>query len=119
MRIRLSVGDAVATAALHDNATARDFASLLPLRLRMHDLYGREKAGGLSRALAAGGQPRSTYEAGQLGYWKPSHDLAIYYRNDGERIPAPGIVIIGQVDSGLDAIATAGDDFWLTVEPTA
>ncbi|MDQ3760934.1 MAG: cyclophilin-like fold protein [Actinomycetota bacterium] len=115
MRIRLSVGDAVATATLRDNATARDFASLLPLRLRMHDLFGREKAGGLPRALAAGGQPQSTYEVGQLGYWTPSHDLAIYYRNDGEQIPAPGIVIIGQIDSGLDAIATAGDDLRVTI----
>lgn len=117
MRIRLRVGDAVATATLRDNATARDFASLLPLRLCMHDLFDREKPGELPRALVAGGRPQSTYEVGQLGYWASSHDLAIYYRNDGERIPAPGIVIIGQIDTGLDAIAVAGDDFRLTIEP--
>jgi len=31
MKIRLTVGGQVATATLYDNATARDFASLLPL----------------------------------------------------------------------------------------
>src|SRR4051812_23228577 len=46
-RIRLRVagaeGRGEATATLRDTATARDFASLLPVTLRMHDLSGREK----------------------------------------------------------------------------
>jgi hypothetical protein len=36
--------------------------------------------------------------------------LAVYYHEDGFRIPPPGIVMIGEVESGLDAISTAGDD---------
>ncbi|QDQ92533.1 hypothetical protein FND50_18195 [Rhodococcus sp. WB9] len=103
MQIRLTNGTAEATARLYDNATARDFASLLPLTLSIHDLGGREKAGTLPRALASG-QGQSDYRAGQLGYWAPSHDLAVYYLEDGFRIPSPGIVMIGEIESGLDAL---------------
>lgn len=106
MRIRLTVGEASATAGLYDNATARDFASLLPVRITVHDLGGREKAGALPRALT-GGRGQSEYRAGQLGYWPPSKDLALYYHEDGFRIPGPGIVMIGEIESGLDAITGA------------
>ena len=116
MRMRLTVGDHTATAALLDNETAHDFASLLPLTLAMHDLFGREKPGQLPRALASGGLRQSTYQVGDLGYWSPSRDLAIFYHHDGQRIPNPGIVIIGRIDSGLDVIASAGGAFHLTIE---
>lgn len=93
MRIRLTVGGAIATARLYDTATARDFAALLPVTITLHDLGGREKAGPLPRPLLAG-DGQSTYRAGQLGYWAPSHDLAVYYHEDGFRIPPPGIVML-------------------------
>jgi hypothetical protein len=108
MRIRLTVNGTAATARLYDTATAHDFATLLPITLAIHDLGGREKAGTLPRALA-GGDGQSGYRAGQLGYWSPSHDLAVYYHEDGFRIPPPGIVMIGEVESGLDAISSAAD----------
>ncbi len=115
MQIRLSTGAGYVTARLYDNATARDFASLLPLTLTVHDLGGREKAGTLPRELTDG-QGRSGYRAGQLGYWAPSHDLAVYYLEDGFRIPSPGIVMIGEIESGLDAITadTAGTTLTIT-----
>ncbi|MFG2802428.1 cyclophilin-like fold protein [Streptomyces pseudovenezuelae] len=43
-------------------ATARDFASPLPLTLQMNDLLRREKYGRLPRSLTAGGEPQSSYE---------------------------------------------------------
>ncbi|MBM7806615.1 hypothetical protein JOD57_002452 [Geodermatophilus bullaregiensis] len=111
MRIRLTVdgASATATARLYDTATARDLASLLPVTLTLHDLGGREKAGALPRALAAD-EGQSDYRAGQLGYWSPSHDLAVYYHEDGFRIPSPGTVMVGEIESGLDAISSAEDD---------
>ncbi|WP_327110108.1 cyclophilin-like fold protein [Nocardia sp. NBC_01730] len=112
MWIRLSIGEAEATARLYDNATARDFASLLPVTIATHDLGGREKAGPLPRALA-GGEGQSGYRAGQLGYWPPNNDLAIYYHADGFRIPSPGIVMIGEIETGLDAV-TADDNATIT-----
>ena len=114
MRVRLTVGAATATARLYDNATALDFASLLPVTITVHDLGGREKAGTLPRELADG-QGQGAYLAGQIGYWPPGHDLAMYYHEDGFRIPAPGIVMIGEIESGLDAITSARDNDMLTI----
>lgn len=94
MQIRLTAGGAQAVARLYDTSTARDFASLLPLTISLHDLGGREKAGPLPRPLADG-RGQDSYRAGQLGYWSPSHDLAVYCHQDGFQIPPPGIVIIG------------------------
>ncbi|MDV7090408.1 cyclophilin-like fold protein [Rhodococcus opacus] len=114
MQIRLRIGASEATARLYDNATARDFASLLPVTITLHDLGGREKAGPLPRELADG-RGQSSYRAGQLGYWAPSNDLAIYYREDGFTIPDPGIVMIGEIDTGLDAITDADGTDTLTI----
>jgi hypothetical protein len=116
MRIRLVVDGRAATATLNETPTARDFASLLPLTLEMHDLFGREKPGQLPRPLTAG-QGQATYQVGDVGYWPPSHDVAVFYADDGRRIPSPGIVIIGRVDTGLDLIADAGGSFQLIIEP--
>ncbi|PQP13154.1 cyclophilin-like fold protein [Rhodococcus opacus] len=113
-QIRLRIGASEATARLYDNATARDFASLIPVTITLHDLGGREKAGPLPRELADD-QGQSNYRAGQLGYWEPSNDLAIYYRNDGFTIPDPGIVMIGEIDTGLDAITDADGNATLTI----
>lgn len=104
MRIRLTAGDTVLNATLDDNATALDFASLLPLTLRMNDLLQREKYSHLPRSLTAGGKPRSSYEIGNIAYWSPGPDIAIFYHHDGQSIPAPGIVILGEIDSGADAL---------------
>jgi hypothetical protein len=115
VRIRLTIGDRSATLTLLDNATARDFASLLPVTLNIHDHLQREKAGSLPQALVSG-SAQSTYRVGDVGYWSPSNDLAIYYDHDGQTIPSPGIVMIGTVDSGLEVIASPEDPVQLTIE---
>ena len=113
MQIRLRIDASEATARLYDNATARDFASLLPVTITLHDLGGREKAGPLPRELADS-RGQSSYRTGQLGYWAPTNDLAIYYRDDGFTIPDPGIVMIGEIDTGLDAITDADGTLTIT-----
>ncbi|MEU9919673.1 cyclophilin-like fold protein [Streptomyces sp. NPDC051001] len=104
MRIRLTAGETVLTATLDDNATARDFASLLPLTLQMNDLLEREKYGHLPRSLSPGGTPQFSYEIGNIIYWSPGPDIAIFYDHDGQSIPDPGISILGEIDSGADAL---------------
>ncbi len=104
MKIRLRIDNKVLTATLVDNKTARDFVSLLPLTLTMNDLFGREKFGHLPRAISEEGKRTHTYEIGEIAYWSPGPDVAIYYRNDGEKIPDPGIIVIGKIDSGVEAL---------------
>ena len=34
--------------------------------------------------------------------------MAIYYRHDGEKIPNPGIIVIGKLDPGVEAFHVPG-----------
>jgi hypothetical protein len=115
MRIRLTTGGRQATATLEDNAAARDLASMLPLTVAMSDLFGREKPGRLPRALTADVTPVFTYRVGQLAYWPPDHNIFVVYAGDGLRVPSPGLIQLGTVDTGLAVIGGAGDDFELTI----
>lgn len=108
MKITIKVAGKELHATLVDNPTAREFASLLPVHLSMNDLFGREKAGALPRAISKSGPSSDVYKLGDIGYWSPSHDIAIYYRQDGERIPSPGIINIGHIDSGTEAFDVPG-----------
>ena len=102
MKIRLTLNGTALTATLIDSETTRDFVSLLPLTLTMSDLFGREKFGHLPRAISEGGKRTRTYEVGDVIYWPPGPDVAIYYRHDGQPIPSPGIIVIGKMDSGVE-----------------
>src|SRR5437867_8886705 len=109
MKIRLTLDNGKAiTATLVDSETTRDFLSLLPLTLTMNDLFGREKFGHLPRAISEGGKRTRTYELGDVIYWSPGPDVAVYYRHDGQSIPSPGIIAIGKIDSGVEALNVPG-----------
>jgi hypothetical protein len=108
VKLRIKARDVVLSATLVDSSTARDFVALLPLTLTMNDLFGREKFGSLPRPLAAGGDRTHTYEIGDIAYWSPGPDIAIYYRDDGQRIPDPGIVLVAKITAGVEALRVAG-----------
>jgi len=108
VKIKLTIDNKTLTATLADNGTARDFASLLPLTLTMNDLFGREKFGHLPRAISDKGKRTHTYEIGDIAYWSPGPDVAIYYHHDGEQIPDPGIIVIGKIDSGVAPLNVRG-----------
>ncbi|TMA99762.1 MAG: hypothetical protein E6J64_21360 [Deltaproteobacteria bacterium] len=108
MKIQIKAKDAVLTATLSDSEAACDFASLLPLPLTMNDLFRREKYAHLPRAISEGGKRTHTYEVGDIAYWPPGPDVAIFYRHDGQRIPQPGIVVLGRIDSGVDVFDVPG-----------
>jgi hypothetical protein len=108
MKINMNVGGKAVTATLVDNATAKDFASVLPLTMAMKDLFGREKYASLPRTLSERAPRKQRYEVGEIAYWSPSHDLAIYYHQDGESIPSPGIIPIAKIDDGVEAFNVSG-----------
>lgn len=108
MKIRLKVDDKIITATMIDSKTTRDFISLLPLTLDMNDLFRREKYAHLPKKISTAGKRAHKYEVGEIVYWSPGPDVAIYYREDGERIPAPGIIVIGKIDSGVESLNVAG-----------
>ena len=108
MKIRLRVKDKTITATLIDSKTTREFISLLPLTLTMNDLFHREKFAHLPKAISTEGKRAHTYEVGEIAYWSPGPDVAIYYRHDGKSIPPPGIIPIGKIDTGAEAFDVPG-----------
>jgi hypothetical protein len=117
MRIRIILDSGEATGEIDDSVAGRDLISLLPLTLNMYDLFGREKPGLLPRQLTGTSDGLLSYAVGQIGYWPPSHDIIFFTVDDGKlEIPAPGIVHLGTVTSGLEIIAAAGESFTLKIE---
>jgi len=108
VKIRIQTANKQIIATLANNETARDFASVLPLKVSMNDLLGREKYGDLAKALSEKGPGQSRYEAGYISYWSPDHQFAIYYHRDGESIPSPGIIPIAKIDAGAEAFNVPG-----------
>jgi hypothetical protein len=107
-RVRIIVGDMSIEATLADSDAARDFASLLPLSLSMNDLFRREKFAALPRAIAEQGKRTRDYSVGTIGYWPPGPDVAIFSRHDGERIPEPGLIVIGKIKTGVEVFSVRG-----------
>jgi hypothetical protein len=108
MKININIAGKILTATLADNATARDFASVLPLTVSMNDLFGREKYGDLPKALSENGPRKNRYEVGEIAYWSPDRQFAVYYHQDGESIPSPGIIPIAKIDAGTEAFNVLG-----------
>jgi hypothetical protein len=108
MKIKIGIADKVVIATVADNATARDFVSLLPLSMSMNDLFGREKYGDLPKALSENGPRKNKYEVGEIAYWSPDRQFAVYYHQDGESIPSPGIIPIAKIDTGAEAFNVPG-----------
>ena len=45
--------------------------------------------------------------------------MAIYYRQDGEEIPEPGIIMIGKIDAGVEASINVPGSVKVTIEPVS
>lgn len=104
MKIRMDVEGTVIMATLDDNETSRDFASLLPLALTLEDYAGTEKISDLPRRLSTAGTPPGTAGmAGNIAYYAPWGNLALFYR-DGSY--AKGLVRLGRVDTGVATFAS-------------
>lgn len=108
MKIRLIANGRTITAKMIDSPTVRDFVSLLPLTLTMSDLSKREKFGHLPRAISQEGRHAHTYSLGDIAYWPPGPDVAIFYRHDGEPIPDPGIIVLGKIGPEVEALNVPG-----------
>jgi hypothetical protein len=106
MKIRIEIEETSLLATLDDTEVARDFASLLPLTLTLEDYASTEKIATLPRKLATGGAPAgSDPDVGDLAYYAPWGNLAIYYRDFGY---SAGLVKLGRIDGDVGALRRAG-----------
>jgi hypothetical protein len=102
MKIRLTIDGKSITATLNDNATAKDFVSLLPLTLALDDHAATEKIARPPRKLSTAGAPAGADPSvGDIAYYAPWGNLAMYYE-DFEY--SPGLVLLGRIDSGVEAL---------------
>jgi hypothetical protein len=93
-------------ATLADNKTAQDFVSLLPLTLTLEDYAGTEKISYLPQKLSTNDAPPGSDPAiGDITYYAPWGNLAIFYRDYGY---ASGLVILGKIDNGTESLSVPG-----------
>jgi len=106
MKIQLMVNGTAIQATLLDNASARDFVSLLPLTLTLEDYAATEKIGYPPRKLTTAGAPAGVDPApGDIAYYAPWGNLAIFYKDAPY---ARGLVKLGRVDGGMAALSVRG-----------
>lgn len=103
MKIRIVAAGQTFTAVLEDSEAARDFAALLPIDLTLRDYNRTEKVADLPRRLATDSAPEGVDPAvGDLTYYAPWGNLAIFYRDFGY---SRGLVRLGRLESGVEALA--------------
>jgi hypothetical protein len=89
-----------------DNATSRDFVSLLPMSLALEDYGETEKIGYLPRKLSTeGAPPGSDPSAGDVTYYAPRGNLALFRRDFRY---STGLIKLGKIDSGSEALDATG-----------
>jgi hypothetical protein len=106
MKVRITIGEKVVTATLTDSEAARDFVSLLPLTLTLEDYNKTERISNLPRKLSTTGAPAgSDPDVGDIAYYAPWGNLAIYYKDFGY---SGGLVILGKIDGDVEAFDAPG-----------
>jgi hypothetical protein len=101
-KITITVGGKVITGTLYDNATARDFISLLPLTLTLKDYSGTEKISDLPKKLSTKDVPGgSDPSVGDITYYAPWGNLAMFYK---DFTYSSGLVKLGKIDSGMEIL---------------
>jgi hypothetical protein len=102
MQITCTVADEVLTATLNGSAAAHDFVGLLPLTLTLNDFHQTEKVADLPSRLSTSGSPSAAAaKSGDLTYYAPWGNLAIFYR-DFRR--SEGLVSLGSFDGSIRAL---------------
>jgi hypothetical protein len=106
MKIRMDMDGTRVTATLDDNATSRDFISLLPLTLTLEDYNGTEKISNLPKKLSTKDAPAGIDPSiGDITYYSPWGNVAFFYKDFGY---SRGLVKLGRIDSPLDAFDRPG-----------
>jgi hypothetical protein len=106
MKINIKVGNEVVTATLIDSKTTQDFISLLPLTLTLEDHANTEKVSDLPRRLSTEDAPPGSDPAvGDIAYYAPWGNLAMYYNDFGY---SNGLIILGKIDGDIEALNVPG-----------
>ncbi|MFC8666487.1 cyclophilin-like fold protein [Streptomyces sp. NPDC057199] len=116
MNIRITLDGTPVDATLNDSAAARDFAAQLPLTLNLTDFHQNEKIADLPRRLSTSGAPSGVHpRTGDLAYYAPWGNLAIYYR-DGSPSTGNDLIILGHMPESATETLAENDEVNITIE---
>lgn len=106
VNLQLTINGQVLFATLLDDIAAREFLALLPLTLDLDDYAATEKIAQLPKRLSAVGAPAGTTPSvGDITYYAPWGNLAIFYR-DSEY--AKGLVNLGRIEGNVQVLEARG-----------
>ena len=112
-QLLLTFAGGEAVIALEDNATTRDFLTMLPATLTFEDYAGSEKISYLDRELSTADKPASyDPQIGDVTLYAPWGNLAIFYGDAGS---SSGLVPMGRVVSGLEQLSAMEGEFEVSV----
>jgi len=99
MKIKITIDGNVFNATLNDSEAASDFASLFHLTLSLNDYANTEKVSDLSQRLSTAGSPAGcSAKVGDITYYSPWGNLAIFYRSFGY---AGGLIKLGEINGDM------------------
>ena len=115
LMVLLSINGKTLTAELNDNSAARDFLTMLPLSLPLEDFNSTEKISDLPERLSTSGEPEGFEPVrGDLAYYAPWGNLAIFYRDYSW---SRSLVKLGHITSGnMEALSSVGNGDTLVIE---
>ena len=105
-RIRITIPGGELTATLENNAAAKDFLALLPMTLTLEDYSKTEKISDLPKRLATTGSADGhDPEIGDITYYAPWGNLAIFYKDFGY---SRGLIKLGEIESDVSPLIISG-----------
>ncbi len=114
VKIKLLIDGKALEATMEDHAAARDFLALLPLALTLRDYAGTEKISDLPTRVSTAGTPAGVDpDVGDITYYAPWGNLAIFYRDFGY---SNGLVRLGHLESGIEALAKQRGELAVRIE---
>lgn len=103
MKVTIIAGGQRLTAELVEGAAARDFAAMLPLDLTLRDYHGTEKIADLPSRLSIEGAPGGIDPmVGDLAYYAPWGNIALFYRDFGY---SGGLIRLGRIEGDVSILA--------------
>ena len=99
MRIIIAIKGRNLFATLEDNPASRMLYQLMPITLKMRNVYQREMSYTLPGRLPVSKLSANSLRAGDIIYWPHRNSLAVIYSNNGEKFRRQNI---GHIDSGAE-----------------
>ncbi|MFC7686685.1 cyclophilin-like fold protein [Ureibacillus sp. GCM10028918] len=113
-RLRLTFNNEEVIVNMDDNPTSKSFISMLPLTLTFEDYAGTEKISYPPNKLSAEEAPSGMDPAvGDLAYFAPWGNLALYYKDFGY---SNGLIKLGKIESGLEKLENLNGEFTVLIE---